>query len=135
MTRVVLDSNVWLSALLFPGGVCDELLQQLRERQIELFVSKEILGEVRGVLRRKFDHSAQEAEAVVREIQLMAQIVDPKTRVSIVTADDPDNRVLECAVEARAELIVTGDTKHLLPLRVFQGISIRAPRTVLDELS
>lgn len=135
MTRVVLDSNVWLSALLFPGGVCDELLQQFRELRVELFASQAILHEISGVLRRKFGHSAEEAEAVVREIRLMAQVVDPKTRVSIVTADDADNRVLECALEARAALVVTGDTKHLLPLRQFQGIRITSPRHVLDQLS
>ncbi len=135
MTRVVLDSNVWLSALLFPGGVCDELLQQLRQRRVELFVSQEILHEIRGVLRRKFGHSVERAEAVVREIRLMTQVVDPKTHVSIVTTDDADNRVLECALEARAELIVTGDTKHLLPLRQFQGIPIYSPRHVLDQVS
>ncbi len=131
--RVVLDSNVWLAALLFPGGACDELLSCLRAGQAQLFLSPPLLDEVGRVLRRKFDFGVEQARAVLKEMRSMAHIVEPTLQVAAVAHDEADNRVLECALAARADLIVTGDTKHLLPLKQFQGIPIRSPRDVLNH--
>lgn len=135
MIRVVFDTNVWISALLFPGRVCDQLLHRLRQLRVEVCISEDILDEIRGVLREKFDYSASEADAVIREIRLTAQLVIPTVRVSAVATDEADNRVLECALAARASSIVTGDTKDLLPLKQFSGIPIESPRHVLNRVS
>lgn len=133
MTGVVLDTNVWVSALLFPGGTCDELLQALERRRTRLFTSEAMLDELRDVLKRKFDYPTAEADAVARTIRLKAHVVHPDTRVQIIRRDDADNRVLECALAAQAELIVSGDTRDLLPLGAFRGIPIQSPRSALNQ--
>ena len=132
--RVVLDSNVWLAAVLFPGRVCDQLLACLRAGRAQLVVSPPLLDEVARVLRRKFDFGVEEAQAVLKEMRSMAHVIEPTMHVGAVAHDEADNRVLECALAARADLIVTGDTKHLLPLKQFQGIPIRSPGDVLSRL-
>jgi len=64
----------------------------------------------------------------------MAAFVEPIERIKVVKEKDADNRILECALAAEAQFLVTGDTKHLLPLKVFRGILIKSPREILDRL-
>ena len=135
MTRVVLDTNVWLSALLFPRGTCDHLLKELRGRRVSLWTSEVLLGEVSNVLRRKFNYAAHEADQVIEGIRAMAAIIDPGMRVDVIKQDEADNRVLECAVASEADRIISGDTRDLQPLGTFRGIPIISPRTALDELA
>ncbi len=61
-------------------------------------------------------------KAAVRHVAAVATVLKPEKRLAVL-ADDPDNRILECAVAARAEGIVTGD-RHLLDLGTFEGIQI-----------
>ena len=60
-------------------------------------------------------------------------MVDPQERVHIILADDSDNRILECAVAAGAEFIVTGDA-HLLDLHSFREVRILSPRQFIDTI-
>lgn len=130
MIRVVADSNVYISALNF-AGVADEVLSLGRRHAVALFVSPSILDEVEGVLVRKFKWSPKRARQARAFIEAFAETVVPKEEVAVVTADEPDNRILECALAARAHLIVTGDT-HLRSLEKFRGSSILSPREFLD---
>ena len=130
MIRVVADSNVYISALNF-GGVADEILALGRRQVIALFVSPSILKEVEGVLVRKFKWSPKRAHRVHTLIQAVAETVVPSESIAVVTADEADNRILECAVTAKAHLIVTGDN-HLRTLGGFRGITIVSPREFLD---
>jgi predicted nucleic acid-binding protein len=61
----------------------------------------------------------------------MATLVEPTERITLVTAKDDDNRILECAVAARADYLVTGDKEHLLPLRSIGPTQIVAPAAFL----
>jgi putative PIN family toxin of toxin-antitoxin system len=130
--RVVFDSNVYVSALAIPGGVADEAMHAAREGVFQLVLSRPILVEVLGVLSRKF---AQEPEELARTAVLLSslgEIVSPAQRVHVL-ADDPDNRVLECAFAARADLVVTGD-RQILSLRAWEGIEILSLRQFVDRL-
>ena len=132
--RIVLDTNVWVSALLFPGGACDELLMQLlRHPEVELVASPFIIQEFQEVMRVKLRYSSVEAEKMLAVMRRMVVFVDPPESVHVVREKEADNRILECAVAGHADLLVTGDTKHLLPLKRFRGIPIRSPREVLDH--
>ena len=134
--KVVLDTNVWVSALAFPGGTCDQLLQYfIRHPAIEIFASPFILHEFERVLLEKIGLSSHETAVALHTFRTVATLVEPKGKIEIVKEKDSDNRILECAVAAEADLLVTGDTKHLLPLKVFQGIPIRSPREVFDRLT
>lgn len=134
MPRVVLDSNVLISALHF-GGKPEELLLLANEGAIDLFLSPFILEETARVLRAKLgwkDQAVQEALTIVRAV---GTIVRPTTTVQVIPDDEADNRILECAVEAQADFLVTGDKRHLLPLRQYKGIQILPPRECLDALA
>lgn len=129
--RIVLDTNVLISALAFPGSKPDQLLARVRRGEIDLFISPFILS----VLREKFRLAAKEADARVRAIRAIAHLVDPTERVTVVTAKDDDNRILECALAAEAEFLVTGDKAHLLPLGSYRHTRIVDPAQLLELLA
>lgn len=120
--KAVYDTNVYVAASLASGGEAEQALLRAHRRQVELFTSLPILTEVAGVLRGKFGVSEAAVTPVLRAIVRAAVVARPRRRVSALE-DEPDNRVLECAVEAGADLIVTGD-RDLLRLREFEGIAI-----------
>lgn len=132
MLRVVVDTNVYVSALLFAGAP-DEVLALARSREIALFASRPILDELRVVLRRKFGWSSADARRAVANVQTFVTLVRPAERLHVVTEDEPDNRVLECAVAAEAAMIVSGDS-DLRRLEEFRGIRIVTPREFLEAV-
>ena len=133
--KVVLDTNVWVSALAFPGGTCDQLLQYfIRHPAIEIIASPFILHEFERVLLEKIGLSSHETGLALWTLRTVTTSVEPKERIGVVKEKDSDNRILECAVAAEADLLVTGDTKHLLPIKIFREIPIRSPREVFDRL-
>jgi len=132
--RIVLDTNVLVSALAFPGSKPDQILYRIRRRETELFISAFILSELDRVLRDKFRFSRKEAHIRVNAIRAIAHVIAPTERITIVTAKDDDNRILECAAAARAEFLITGDKEHLLPLGSYRGTRIVTPAQFLDLL-
>lgn len=118
--KVVLDTNIYISALAFPGGHADEALRLAFEGRYQLFLSPAILAELANVLERKFKWDRPRSLEACRMLGEMAQVVRPKARLSILK-DEPDNRILECALMAHANRIVSGD-HHLLDLGEFRGI-------------
>jgi uncharacterized protein len=130
--RIVLDTNVLLSALAFPGSKPDQVLRCVRRGEADLFLSPFILAELERVLREKFRFSKQQTDDRVATIRRMASMLEPPERIALAVAKDDDNRILECALAAQAEYLVTGDTKHLLPLRSIGTIQILAPAAFLD---
>ena len=124
--RLVLDSNIWISALVF-GGKPREILEMATKGLIDVVVSDDILEEIKGVLAgKKFQYPAKIVRALVGEIEDLAELADPAQKIEVVTEDPEDNRVLECAVESRADAIVSGDS-HLLALRGLGRIKIVRP--------
>jgi hypothetical protein len=124
--RAVLDTNVYFSAFHSPKGVPFRIWQQAVRRQFTLLISPTIMKELAEVLR--LDLGWQESEIVtqLKLISRVAEIVVPKTRLKIIKADPDDDRILECAVEGRADLIVSGD-RHLTRLKSFRGVGIVRP--------
>jgi len=130
---VVLDANVIISALHLPQSRLTRILTLVHAGKIDLTISPFILDEVKGVLVKKFGWTgdrAQEAKQLIRSMAVV--IVDPKERISVIKGNDADNRILECAVEASADFLITGDKEHLLPLRHFRGIRIVSPAAFLE---
>jgi putative PIN family toxin of toxin-antitoxin system len=128
--RVVFDTNILVSALVFPGGQGEAALRRIVDETDQLLLSRPILDELLDVLARKFARDAEELAHVAVFATELAVIVTPKRRLRVVK-DDPDNRILECAVAGRAEVIVTGD-KALLALKLFEKIQILTLREYLD---
>jgi putative PIN family toxin of toxin-antitoxin system len=127
--RVVFDTNVLVSALVFPGGRGEAALRRIIDETDQLVLSRPIVDELLDVLARKFARDAEELAHVAVFVTELAAVVAPKRRLRVVK-DDPDNRILECAVAGRAEVIVTGD-KALLALKLYEKIRILTLREYL----
>jgi putative PIN family toxin of toxin-antitoxin system len=129
--RVVFDTNILVSALVFPGGRGDAALRRIIAGTDQLVMSRAIRDELLDVLSRKFARDAEELAHVAVFFSELAMVVAPRRRLRIVP-DDPDNRILECAIAGRAEAIVTGD-KALLALKNFRNIPVVTLRTYLGD--
>jgi putative PIN family toxin of toxin-antitoxin system len=129
--RVVFDSNVLLAALLFPEGRAAAAVENILGGRDDLVLSPPILREVLSVLARKFSRDREELSRVAVVLGEMGKIVNPSRRLAVFR-DEPDNRILECAVEGNAEVIVTGD-KTMLALGEYQGIRLVSLGGYLDR--
>jgi len=127
--RIVADTNIYLSAILF-GGPPEEIVSLARKGAIQLIVSSSILLELATVLETKFEWHEADVADVIRSIGYCSELVKPEMAIKEI-ADDADNRILECAVEGEADFIVSGD-RHLLELESFRGIRIVRARALLD---
>ena len=132
MTRVVADTNIYISALMF-GGLPGMLLDLGLMQAIKLVISPALLDELQDKLRVKFGVLAQDAAAIRAQLESIGDLIDPAIALDVVTDDPDDNRVLECAVAGRADYIVSGD-RHLLKLKEHAGIPILTAREFLDGL-
>jgi putative PIN family toxin of toxin-antitoxin system len=124
--RVVIDTNVFISGLNFAGKP-GEVLDLLIKEEIDVLVSPFILSELGSILRKKFGWEDKQVIKVLELIKAKAIEVQPKHRVSVIKEKDADNRILECAVEGEADYIISGDKRHILPLREYSGIQILSP--------
>jgi putative PIN family toxin of toxin-antitoxin system len=123
VTRVVADTNILVSALQF-GGKPKQLLDLAIDGQVDLALSEALIAETLRVLGSKFDRTPDWLAETDRQLRVIARIVVPTESVRVVEADPADDRVLECAIAAEAEAILSGDT-HLLSLGDFRGIPIQ----------
>jgi len=124
--RVVLDTNVIVSALLF-GGYPERVFLAGLRGEIQLLTSRALLRELESVLHEKFKLDVRLVKDTMDLLKTLAEIVETTSQLKVIAHPDDDNRVLECAVDGNAEFIVTGDTKHILPLKVYKGIKILRP--------
>jgi putative PIN family toxin of toxin-antitoxin system len=120
--KVVFDTNVYISAFISPNSKAEDAYLLAVDGRIKLYTSVAILTETAKKLREKFLWDNAKITAVLKQISKVATVLKPVIRVNVLS-DAPDNRVLECAKEAGADLIVTGDT-HLLNLKQYEGIGI-----------
>ena len=133
MLRVVLDTNVLISAILF-GGKPRQILEKAIRGEIRLCLSEPILEELKGVLQRsKFDYSPETIQFILTELMGIADFVNPSETLNVVLEDPEDNRVLECAVEAKANYIISGDF-HLLKLSRYLNIEVLNVAAFLERL-
>ena len=129
--KAVFDTNILVSALVFPGGRGEAALLRIIEARDQLVLSKPILEELLGILSRKFARDAEELARVAVFLSELGLFVKP-TRGLRVLADEPDNRILECALAGHADLIITGD-KALLALGEYRKIRIVTQRAYLEQ--
>ncbi len=130
--RIVLDTNVLISAILF-GGKTRRVLDLVISGSVDCTLSIAIIDELKDVLQRpKFGFSANLCLHITEELHEVCDIISPSVRVDVIRSDPDDNRILECAVEAHAHFIVSGDP-HLLDLGKFEKIKILSPADYLKE--
>ena len=127
--RIVLDTNVVLSALLWRGTPHHLLAAIGQHSSIQLYSSTALLEELADVLARpsatkRLALIGRSVRDVLADYIEAIELVEPSSVPRVVVGDVDDDQVIAAAVAARAELIVSGDRKHLLPLGSHQGIDI-----------
>jgi putative PIN family toxin of toxin-antitoxin system len=108
VSRVTADSNIFISAFL-RGGKPLQYLELARAGQIELATTEDILGETGRVLSTKFRVRAEDVQQFREEILGFAKLVIPTETLNVVKTDSTDNRILECAIAALSDTVVSGD--------------------------
>lgn len=132
--KIALDTNVLFSALALPreSPPC-KVLELVRKGQIDAFISPCILEELERVLYLKMGWDIEKLASLRKQLKGCLFFIFPKRRLNTIKKCEEDNRVLELAVEAGVDALVTGDLKHIHPLGAFEGIEILTPREFLDK--
>jgi len=128
--RVVFDTNIFISALAVSGSQGEKAILKIIEGDDTLLLSKAIIDEVLSVLSAKFSRDREALSHVAIVLSELGELISPTRRISILR-DEPDNRILECAVSGNADLIVTGD-KDMLKLKSFEKVNIVSLKKYLD---
>lgn len=136
--RVVLDTNVLISALLSPHGAPARVIHQWEEDRFEVVTSPALLAELARALRyervaRYFQNAHERMDALVGHLGAIAVMVDPQVTVDAVPDDPADDRVIECALAGSAAYVVIGD-RHLLALQAYEGVIMLSPAQFLVVL-
>lgn len=131
--KVVIDTNVFVSGLTFKGKP-REVLDLVWKGDIEACISPSILEELEETLKKDFDWDRDQIKDSIEKIRANTILVHPKLKVTVIKEKDDDNRILECAIEGRVQYLISGDRKHLLPLKKYQGTKILSPAEFLKLL-
>lgn len=129
----MLDTNVLISAFVFPGGAPEHVYRRVLEGDVTLITSRPLLSELGRILTDKFEWDPPYATEVIAQLLRVAELVEPDEEVADIEDDPADNRVLEAAAAGGADVIVSGD-RHLRKLVTWRGIRILEPAPFLAEL-
>ena len=126
MLRIVFDSNVYISALLFKG-IPGNILEMAQNDKITLIVSDEIIAETVRILEEKFKWPRHNIDKFKRRLSDISENIRPKTKLDIIKERESDNRILECAVSGDANFRVSGG-RDKLKLKKYKNIPIVRPK-------
>ena len=130
--RIIGDTNILVSGLLFAGN-CRTIIGLVSKGQVDGFISVALVEELEDVLLRpKFGLTAHQVEAIIDLVRQTFSSVSPVDAFNVISDDPDDNAVLDAAVAAKADMIVSGDD-HLLKMGTFQGIRIVSPGCFLTD--
>jgi putative PIN family toxin of toxin-antitoxin system len=124
--QAVYDTNVIVSAILKDRSIPGSLVSLAMRGSVQLFLSPALLAEYTEVLKRPvFDFNPKTVSTFLSELENSAIMVYPAMRLTSAL-HEPDNRILECALEAKAQYVITGNKKHF-PFAEFKGAKILSP--------
>ena len=129
--QVVLDANIYISALIFSKGNSAAIIERWLAGEFDVLISQPIIDELLRVtgyerLHKKFRRIRENRLEFVALVSEQGVWIQPETQVTAVAADESDNRYLECAVAGSANYVVSGDD-HLLNIGSYKGIGIVSP--------
>jgi len=130
MLRVVVDTNVYISAI-FWGGKPRHVIDLGRDGKIQIFSSEDIEQEILDKLMTKFGLNSDDAGRVMADFSTFTKPIRVSRRIHVVKDDPDDDKFIECAVECNAKFIISGD-KHLLNMGEYEGIDIISTATFLN---
>ena len=134
--KVVFDTNTWVS--IFMKKILNDEFSRAKQK-LTVYISKDIILEISKVLLypkiakilRNTDTNAKE---ILRALKANSATIKPKVKLQIIEEDTEDNKILECALAAGADIIVSGD-KHLLKLGKFRKTRILTAREFFDYIN
>jgi uncharacterized protein len=135
--KLVLDTNVWVSAMIW-GGSPARIIEAAEKRIVCLITSDEILDEIsrtlmRPKLKRSCDLKGISQQQVTEAVLRLSMLVEVKSKIHVVREDPADDKVIECAVDSKADYIVSGDN-HLLKIGSYKKTRIVSVRQFLKIL-
>ena len=138
MMRIVLDTNVLVSAILSPRSTSAQIMRLVLDGALNLVISHGILDETLSVVRypklvklmKKNGVVPKEVDFFIERLSAIAVGTPGELTLDVIHDDPSDNKILACAVEGEANFIISGD-RHLTDLKEFQGITIVNPATFL----
>jgi uncharacterized protein len=130
--KVVLDTNLLISAFITPNGEPAQGVKLLQTEEIYLLLSEDVSIELERViqypkLRKLYQYTDEQVAAFLEGLRRIAIWVEETEPLSVVQNDESDNRFIELAVAGNARYIITGDKRHLLKIRRYQSIEIVSP--------
>ena len=138
MPRAVIDTNVLISGIISERGAPSRVINMARDNRFTLVTSPTLIGEFISTsghphITGKYKQIIEQIDAIVNFLLLAAEVVDGIPKEKVIVDDPADDAVLACAIEGKAEFIVSGDS-HLLNLKEYQGIKIVAAKQFLEIL-
>jgi len=129
--KIVLDANIFISSL-FWGGNPRIIMERVIAGKDELFITKEILDEIAGVIGRpKFHAARDEINYFINSIEEIGNIITPQKRIKNGSRDESDNKYIECGIAANVDYIISGDI-HLLEIKKYGSIKILTAKNYLE---
>ncbi len=136
--RIVLDTNLLVSAILTPGGKPAKILTDILAGSLTLVISSELIAEVKRVLQypklaKLLENKSvyqEEIEIMLHKLTAIGVTTPGVLNLDVIKEDPADNMILSCAVEGEADFIISGD-HHLTQLKDYRGIRIIDPNTFL----
>lgn len=128
--RIVLDTNIYIAVALH-GEFAEDIIEMVTTRSSGMVVvaSEEILLELQQKLKEKFNWAKEDTDLFLTKIRNISEVVKITVKIDILKRDPEDNKILECALAGKADLIVTAD-QDLIKLKRFKGIGIVHPKTL-----
>lgn len=138
MLKVVIDTNVFISATLTPKGNPAKILKAWQKGKIDLVISPQILREIKEVIfrpkiKKLSSWTDKKREELIEDLAKIALLTPGSLKLKVIAEDPPDDKFVVAAVEGKAGYIVTGD-EHLRKLGSYQGIKILTPREFVKIL-
>lgn len=127
--RVVLDTNVYISAAII-GRVREEIIKTCRFSNLKVFISEDIINEIKVKLKNKFFWNAEQVKIFIENILEFCYIIEVSDKITFINDDPDDDKILECAIASGCNFIVSGNN-HLLRLKSYQNIKILNPADFL----
>ena len=136
--KVVLDTNVWLSAIFWKGEAF-KLIEKIESKKINVIITKEIIFEITNVLNKetKFQKFIKNRNLVIEDliktIIYISKLIISKSKLNIIKEESADNRILEAAVDGNANYLISYDN-HLLKFKKYKNIRIITPTEFIKIL-
>ena len=136
--KIVLDANLFASALIKPNSNPGKILDLVKQNQVELILSPAVMKEIKRILlypkiQKYHCKTAEEIDAYFEDILMFAWIVEGNETVELIKDDPADNKYLACAFEGEADYIISGD-HHLLDIENYRGIEIIQAQAFLNDI-